>query len=458
MLHMKKLMQSFKIITALTVLLFSGGVFSQSYCYLDEEGPHCYEACNSQTLECNESENRIIEGTTVDVIYVSDPEQECKGDAGSASTLDGVCEQDSSISDFVTNLNSTTPIAGDTNPLDNEDFGFEQCEISTGVVGAMGQNCFFGDNAAAQCDAGYELALNGGQSGRSPTGSCTSGQCGGNANYCYQYEQQETFDDVRCFVGLSQTAFQDANLLCLSELRQYVGQENANCNSDRISGFSSNSNVEQVCGGALSTIATEFLGELPLRTQCGVPSTASFNLTFEGVKYCFDPRGLRKRTQREIDAINAQLSDELREQAAERERQRQDFLRGEAAKRAQTNFGGSGLVPNCTGNACGWVELITLINGLIQYLIVLSTFFILAVFVYAGYKITTARGNPTAISDARKMLITSVLGFVLVLTAWLIVATVLKLTVNQNKIDRSLQIIDQQDLGNVNTDLNNILR
>ncbi len=52
--------------------------------------------------------------------------------------------------------------------------------------------------------------------------------------------------------------------------------------------------------------------------------------------------------------------------------------------------------------------------------------------IYAGLKLVVSAGNPSAMSDAKKMLTNVLIGFVIVLSAWLIVDTIMKALLNPN--------------------------
>ena len=70
----------------------------------------------------------------------------------------------------------------------------------------------------------------------------------------------------------------------------------------------------------------------------------------------------------------------------------------------------------------GWGALITVINNVIELLITLALVILLPIMVaYAGFMIVTSQGNSGKITQARKMILNTILGIVVALAAWLIV-------------------------------------
>lgn len=78
----------------------------------------------------------------------------------------------------------------------------------------------------------------------------------------------------------------------------------------------------------------------------------------------------------------------------------------------------------CDGPDCDFADFVTLIKLLINTLIVLSTFLATAVFAYSGFKLLTSQGNEGAMSDAKAMIGKVIKGYVVILSAWLIVYTI----------------------------------
>lgn len=90
--------------------------------------------------------------------------------------------------------------------------------------------------------------------------------------------------------------------------------------------------------------------------------------------------------------------------------------------------GAQGLLPDCgylSGSgfkSCGFSDLLQLFQNLVDFVTLkLALPLATITFVYAGFKIMTARDNPAQMKEGRKMLIKTVIGFVILLAAFLIV-------------------------------------
>jgi hypothetical protein len=83
-------------------------------------------------------------------------------------------------------------------------------------------------------------------------------------------------------------------------------------------------------------------------------------------------------------------------------------------------------------NDCDFSKLILLINNVIQYLIFLATSIFSIVFMYAGYLYLTAMGDMGKVSKAHKLFWSAIIGFVIMLCAWLLVDFILTALVTNN--------------------------
>lgn len=86
-----------------------------------------------------------------------------------------------------------------------------------------------------------------------------------------------------------------------------------------------------------------------------------------------------------------------------------------------------GLVP-CDGPNCTACDVVSLANNLISLLITLLSIAAVLMFVYTGFKLVTSAGNSSEWEQAKSTFTNVVIGIVLVLTAWLITDTVLRMT------------------------------
>ena len=91
-----------------------------------------------------------------------------------------------------------------------------------------------------------------------------------------------------------------------------------------------------------------------------------------------------------------------------------------------------GFVP-CSGSECNFCHFVELGNTVITWLIgILSLVFGVMVFI-AGFGLVTSGGNDSKLTDAKKSLTNALIGLVIVLAAWLIVDTLIKLTLPEGE-------------------------
>ena len=91
---------------------------------------------------------------------------------------------------------------------------------------------------------------------------------------------------------------------------------------------------------------------------------------------------------------------------------------------AQTFFGP--IVPQCGACGCGILEFVQLINNLLRFAVALGVVVATLVFAYAGFLLVTSPTNPGNIAKAKSMFISTLIGFLFVLGAYLIVDTAMK--------------------------------
>lgn len=80
----------------------------------------------------------------------------------------------------------------------------------------------------------------------------------------------------------------------------------------------------------------------------------------------------------------------------------------------------------------GPCEFVGLVNNLIQFLIGLSALLAVIVFIYAGYLMVASRGNTAQVQQAKGLFTNVAIGFVIMLTAFLIINTILSIMVGSN--------------------------
>ena len=145
----------------------------------------------------------------------------------------------------------------------------------------------------------------------------------------------------------------------------------------------------------------------------------------QGAQICFDAEGL-PGIKAHFDRISAEADAERAEAAI---KAREDTWAG-IYKPGQ-------LVP-CYGLGdpdkkddkgirahCDWNALIQLANNVISFAIRLAAVILVIVILIAGWGLITSQGNPQALTNARAKLFKAILGFAIVVCAWLIVNTVM---------------------------------
>lgn len=88
----------------------------------------------------------------------------------------------------------------------------------------------------------------------------------------------------------------------------------------------------------------------------------------------------------------------------------------------------AGLVP-CSGSTCDFCSLVQMIGDIVTWLISFSTVAAGIAFAWAGFLMITAAGNMEQIKKGKNIFSNVLIGFLLMLGAWLIVDTILSMLV-----------------------------
>ena len=95
-----------------------------------------------------------------------------------------------------------------------------------------------------------------------------------------------------------------------------------------------------------------------------------------------------------------------------------------------------GLVPvQCRGSdpsTCGSCEFVQLVNNVIQFIIVITSSIAILVFIAAGFRLVTAGGNVSAAQKAREMLTNVAIGYVIILSAFLVIDLLFGILIDDN--------------------------
>jgi hypothetical protein len=81
------------------------------------------------------------------------------------------------------------------------------------------------------------------------------------------------------------------------------------------------------------------------------------------------------------------------------------------------------------GGGCDFTDLIALINDIITWIINIASVIFAISFIYAGFLYLTAGEKPANKEKAKSMLLSTLVGFVIILVSWLIVYTILNILV-----------------------------
>jgi len=84
----------------------------------------------------------------------------------------------------------------------------------------------------------------------------------------------------------------------------------------------------------------------------------------------------------------------------------------------------------CEGPTCSACHFVELANRLIKWLIGIVVMLFAVLAVWAGFSLVTSGGNPSALQDAKSRFTNAFIGFLIVLSAWLIVDTLMRGIVN----------------------------
>lgn len=99
-----------------------------------------------------------------------------------------------------------------------------------------------------------------------------------------------------------------------------------------------------------------------------------------------------------------------------------------------------GIVPTCPAGGCGWNELLQLANNLITFFFRFGAIVASLLIAYAGWLYITSGGDSSKVSQAKGMFIKILIGFIVMLSAYLVVKLILQVLGYQG--DPNINIID----------------
>lgn len=89
-------------------------------------------------------------------------------------------------------------------------------------------------------------------------------------------------------------------------------------------------------------------------------------------------------------------------------------------------FAAEGLVTCTGGSECNFCSLVSMVNGLVEWVIIIITTLVVLLIAFAGFRLITAGGDATALQDAKKYLVNAIIGILIMLAGWTMVDTFLK--------------------------------
>ncbi len=91
--------------------------------------------------------------------------------------------------------------------------------------------------------------------------------------------------------------------------------------------------------------------------------------------------------------------------------------------------------PGPTDHNCTWVDFLQLISNALTFLVLLSIPLATIAFAWSGFLMLTAAGSESKVSDAKEIFTKVLMGFIFVLTAWLIVKLIVSTLLNDSYDD-----------------------
>ncbi len=95
----------------------------------------------------------------------------------------------------------------------------------------------------------------------------------------------------------------------------------------------------------------------------------------------------------------------------------------------------------CTGADCSTCNVVSMANGLIQWVIGFLFVLFAGLMAWAGFGLVTSNGNSHALDEAKGYFVNAVVGFVIILSAWLIVDTIMRGLVGNSGNRGSVQTV-----------------
>ncbi len=105
-----------------------------------------------------------------------------------------------------------------------------------------------------------------------------------------------------------------------------------------------------------------------------------------------------------------------------------------------TTYAAGGLVP-CDGPDCNLGSLATGVNNLLKFIINITVTGAALLFAWAGFQYMTAQGDEGKIKQAHSIFWKVFVGLIIVLAAWLVVSTILKVLTGEDLNQRQEDLL-----------------
>lgn len=92
-----------------------------------------------------------------------------------------------------------------------------------------------------------------------------------------------------------------------------------------------------------------------------------------------------------------------------------------------------GFVP-CTGVNCGICHIVIMVSRVLNWAGMALGYVAAITLVWAGLKFVTSLGNPTGKEAARQIFVNVLIGYTIVLLAWVVIDTGMRIFVNENRL------------------------
>ncbi len=84
-----------------------------------------------------------------------------------------------------------------------------------------------------------------------------------------------------------------------------------------------------------------------------------------------------------------------------------------------------GLV-TCSGIDCNWCSFVQMVNGIVRWLVAIAVLIAVLILAYAGFRMVVSAGDVSAVQEAKKFMLNTVIGLIIILAAWTLVDTLIK--------------------------------